>query len=97
MIEKRVSELESEFVIWSNILDDELMRYNSFAGSYSKEYLSEENKYFCELLSELDKKNEKYLCLVKAKWAHPNFEKCSWRLNTLLDVIYGVIESRKKH
>ena len=92
----RVRELEKEFIIWSNIFDEELVRYYSNKGSYSKKYLSDEEEYFHKLLEELDSKNEEYLCLAGAKWAHPNFEKCNWRLNIILDLIYAEIESRKK-
>jgi len=95
MIEKRIRELEIEFVIWSNILDDELMRYHYNRGSYSREYLLDEDKSFHGLLNDLDRKNEEYLCRVGAKFCHPNFEKCSWRLNRILDLIDIEIDSRK--
>lgn len=96
MIVKRIRELEKDFIIWSNILDEELIKYHSNKGSYSRLYLSEENDFFYCLLEELDRKNEEYLCLAGAKWAHPNFEKASWRLNAIMDLIYCEIESRKQ-
>jgi len=96
MIEKRIKELESDFVIWSNILDDELIKYHNSVNSCSREYLLDEDEYLHKLLNELDKKNEEYLCLAGAKWAHPDFENASFRLDRILDLIYEQIESRKK-
>lgn len=96
MIGKKIKELEREFIGWSNILDEELVRYNSLASSCSREYLLDEEEYFHKLLNELDKKNEEYLCLTGVKYCHPDFENASFRLNRILDLIYCEIESRKK-
>lgn len=95
MIKKRIRELEKEFVIWSNILDEELIKYYYDISSYSRKYLLREDEFFHKLLEELDRKNEEYICLAGAKWAYPNFEKASWRLNRILDLIYVEIESRR--
>lgn len=96
MVEKRIGELEKEFVSLSNILDEELIRYYYNAGSYDHDYLLEEDAFFHGLLNELDRKNEEYLCLAGSKYCHPDFENASWRLNRILDLIDIEIDSRKR-
>ena len=96
MIEKRIKELAKEFVIWNDILEEELVRYYYSARYCSREYLLDENKFFQDLLEELDRKNEEYICLAGAKYCHPDFENVSFKLDRILDLIYAQIESRKK-
>ena len=61
----------------------------------SSDYLLDEDSFFHDVLQDLDRKNEEYLCLKAAKWCHPNFEKASWRLNRILDIICSEIETRR--
>lgn len=96
MNSNRVSELEKEFITWSNILDTELIKYYYSRDKFSHEYLLDKDSFFHGLLADLDSKNEEYIRLTKSQWAHPNFEKASWRLNLILDIIYCEIESRKQ-
>jgi len=96
MLADRVFELEKEFIIWGEILDEELIRYSYNLQSYKRKYLIAEDDFFQELLIDLDKKNEEYLKITEDEYCHPNYEKCSWRLNTILDIIYSEIESRRK-
>lgn len=95
MTKDRIRELEEEFITWSNILDEELIRYNSDRSSYPIKYLLKKDAFFHDLLEKLDHKNEEYIRLTGLEFCHPNFEKAMWRLEVILDLIYCEIESRR--
>jgi hypothetical protein len=94
----RIRELEREFIIWSNILDDELMKYNSRAvDSYTSQFLLEEDSFFHDLLEEFDSKNKEYLKLIgNPKLTHPNYEKLDWRINLIIEWINYEIRIRSR-
>lgn len=95
-LKERASELEKEFIIWGDILDEQLMIYYNHAHKYSLEYLDDRQTYFIELLEEMYMKNEEYFWSSDSKHNHPNYEKACQRLNRILDIIDYEIDCRKK-
>lgn len=95
MIEEKLNELKSGFIFWSNFLDDELWIMYYISDRLSNNVLDNKKFFYYDMLEDLYRMNEQYLCLEGARFAHPNYEKAAWRLNRLLDLISSEIDARK--